>query len=121
MKNLFRLMNRTVLMLGVLVALTPCGICKNAVMAGSSELKACSAMPMNGPQDCCRSQKSREPFCKAMDQSSVAPVSHGTLMAAMPSVSAVSVATLLPLQVCAVPSVQVVSSSPPRGTLSLRI
>jgi hypothetical protein len=112
---------RFFLVLGVIIALTPCDICKNASMVHSSGMKSCCMMHMDGKQDCCHSKKSQQPFCKAMDQSSVVPALHGTVLAVKPFAVAAVVETMLSVQVCAIPSFSAVSSSPPRGTLALRI
>jgi hypothetical protein len=104
-----------ILILGVLIALTPCGICSAAVSTSSAP-KACCMNHMQG--GCCHSQK-QEPYCKAMDQSSIVSAVQATVFA-QPLVTALAVKTLISFQLYVVPST-VVSSSPPRGTLALRI
>ena len=70
------------LIAGVLVALTPCGLCQKGMDKPS---QACSMTHMSGKMDCCHKAKSTNPFCKVMDQSSlVAPSVH----AAVPAIQA---------------------------------
>lgn len=113
-----QILSRAMLILGVLVALTPCGLCQGAMEKPSS---ACSMKSMAGKMDCCNHKsKSSSPLCKVMNQSSTAAVSHG-----LDSVS-VSVASLvLPLvEVQArVFSLQSTTfdTSPLRAPLALRI
>ncbi len=121
MKKSVRLFNRLVLTFGVLVALTPCGFCKNITGVGASKMSHCSMTKMDGQHNCCQSKKSQSPLCKIMDQSSTASASKASVLAAKPVVSIVAVETLLSVRVCAVPSFRVVSASPPPGTLALRI
>ena len=118
---MLRLFNRTVLIFGVLVALTPCGMCKNVANAGASKMAHCSMAKMEGQHNCCQSKRSQSPLCKIMDQSSTVSDAKASVLASMPVVSVVVVETLLPVRVCAVPSFRVVSASPPRGILALRI
>jgi hypothetical protein len=120
MRKISLFLSRMVLIFGVLIALTPCGICSAAVGTSSSPVKACCMSHMDGSQGCCHSKKTQEPYCKAMDQASVVPALHGTVLTAKPSVVAAAVQTLVSFRVCVIPSA-VVSSSPPRGNLALRI
>jgi len=113
------LLSRMVLIFGVLIALTPCGIC-SAAQAGSSHIQTCPRSHMNGGHDCCHSKKSQNSYCKAMDQASVAPVAKGSVSFAKLSISTPVVLVLLPVQ-SIFNSFRVVSTSPPRGTLALRI
>ena len=70
MKKIALLFNRVILMLGVIVALTPCGICNSAAM---NQTSVCPMTHM-GNMKCCQAHKSHSPVCKVMDQSSL-PVS----------------------------------------------
>ena len=117
MRKTLTLIHRTLLALGVLVALTPCNFCHKADMV-TAVMSHCSMKHKTG-HDCCHSKKT-SPLCQIMDQSSVSTVSA---QVPAPAVQAV------PLQLAAVSIVRtapcfivVSSGSPPlRGPLSLRI
>ncbi len=86
MKRLFSILNRTVLAMGLLVALTPCGLCHGSSMAQGSvcPMKNMGNMPCCGH---CQSHKSHSPLCKVMDQSTL-PVAGAHLnVADVPAVS----------------------------------
>src|SRR5258708_3301383 len=93
MRKTFLLLSRITLMLGVLVALTPCGICRGSMEKAS---QACSMTHLSGKMDCCHKGKQSSPLCKVMDQSSTVSVLHGLETVSAPVVSFVSplVATL---------------------------
>ena len=109
--------HRIVLIAGVLVALTPCGICQKG-MAETS--KACAMTHMSGKMDCCHKAKSTSPFCKVMDQSSVSVPSVHIDNTAVQTASIELPALKVPQAVVVTSSL--LSSSPPlRGPLALRI
>lgn len=118
MKKTLLYLGRTALILGVLVALTPCGFCKNM---GVEKKATCAMTGMGTSHNCCQSQKPRSPFCKIMDQSSIASVSKFTAPADRPVLSTVASVSLSPAFVSTVPSSHVISASPPRGPVVLRI
>jgi hypothetical protein len=118
MKKTLLYLSRTALIVGVLVALTPCGFCKTASTATKT---ACSMEKMAGAHDCCQSKKSRGPLCKIMDQSSIASVSKFTAPAERTVILTVASVRFSPAFVSAVPSTHVVPTSPPRGPVVLRI
>jgi len=76
-KKISLLFSRMVLTLGVMVALTPCGICSTAAQANMLSMKSCGMETMSGMK-CCQSSKSKSqsPMCKTMNQSSVTPSVH---------------------------------------------
>src|ERR1700677_4327823 len=80
-----------ILILGVMVALTPCGICSAAAQTNPSQMKSCAMDDMSGMK-CCQSSKSKSqsPMCKTMNQSSVAGAVHGSDLAVVPVVLFVS-------------------------------
>ncbi len=114
-KTLF-FIHRIILTLGVLIALTPCGLCQKGMSEAS---KTCSMTHMSPKMDCCHKAKSHSPLCQIMDQSSTV-VSASVNAAVIPVVSAVISAPSM-LMVAVVPSAVSSSSSPPRGLLALRI
>src|SRR5581483_8143316 len=67
MTFVIKTLSRVLLIAGVLVALTPCGICHQGMGQGST---ACSMKHMSGKMDCCHKSKPASPLCKVMDQSS---------------------------------------------------
>ncbi|HEY5038381.1 MAG TPA: hypothetical protein VIJ93_04835 [bacterium] len=117
MRKAVSLLNRIALILGLLVALTPCGFCNASSM---SQMKACSMEHMDGMK-CCHSKKSQSPLCKVMDQSSVASVSHGSGFVAVPVVSVSPANVFLSVRAFVSPAFRVSSASPPQGLLALRI
>ena len=106
------------LIAGLLIALTPCAVCHGPAMTGASH---CSMANM-GNMKCCEqgsTHKSHSPFCKVMDQSSLA-VSGAHLNVA--DVPAVSFAGVLPstLRTADVSPKILFDTSPPKP-LVLRI
>jgi hypothetical protein len=77
-----------ILVLGVMIALTPCGICSADAQTNLSQMKSCAVGDMSGMK-CCQSSKSKSqsPMCKTMNQSSVAAAVHGLDLAVVPVVS----------------------------------
>jgi hypothetical protein len=67
MNKLLSILNRTVLVLGLLVALTPCGLCHGPAM---SQTSTCPMAHM-GVMKCCQGHQAHNPLCKIMDQSSL--------------------------------------------------
>lgn len=109
--------SRFMLTLGVMVALTPCGLCQAAM---EKPAQACAMKPVSGKMDCCHKNKQASPICKAMGQSSTAAVSHGLDLAVVPVVAFASSLEAMPSRV--VLSIPVVlDTSPLRAPLSLRI
>jgi hypothetical protein len=117
MKKMFLLFNRIALMAGLLVALTPCGLChKASIQASLKGHGCCSQSDTQTPN----AHSSRGPLCQIMDQSSLSiETVHLDLPAVVPAVqeglSAFLVAGIVPFQ--SVP----VFSSPPRSSQVLRI
>lgn len=117
MRKTLSLLYRMLLIAGVLVALTPCGLCQKDKI---NSPQACSMMDMSGKMDCCHKAKSTNPFCKVMDQSSLSVDSQHIVV---PAISA----GLLLLSAYSVPKTVEASSlfysgcSSPPGLLPLRI
>jgi hypothetical protein len=63
MRKLFLLLSRTLLLTGVLVALTPCGFCQK------SQVEKSCALACAGDHACCQHKKTFS-VCPIMDQSS---------------------------------------------------
>ncbi len=109
--------HRIVLIAGVLVALTPCGVCHKAE-AAPAVMAHCTMKHSTG-HDCCHAKKA-SPLCQVMDQSSV-PVhsvhlDHATIQTASAEFPALKVS-----QAVVVSSLALSSSPPLRGPLALRI
>ena len=68
MRKTLSLLYRMLLIAGVLVALTPCGLCQKSQMTVNFKSYCSSAKAVH---NCCHS-KSRGPLCQIMDQSSTA-------------------------------------------------
>ena len=119
MKKILSMISRMVLALGVLVALTPCNICKASTRLDMPQMKACGMGSMSGMK-CCQSAKSQSPFCKIMDQKSVVSASHGLALATVPVMTAVNAEVFLATLLVS-PDVSRSDDSPPRIPLSLRI
>jgi len=117
MRKAFQFLSRITLILGVLVALTPCGICHGAMDKASP---TCSMKSMSGKMACCHKGKSSNPLCKVMDQSSTIAVSHGLAVAHASVVSFASPLAATPSEVSLSTSA-VFDTSPFRAPLSLRI
>jgi hypothetical protein len=102
--------------MGLLLALTPCGLCHASSMSQSS---TCSMAHM-GNMKCCQNHKSHSLLCQVMDQSTLSPS-----IAQVPvPVSAVGLAKVFhPLLIVAVPQLLVVPAyeTPPRSSPILRI
>lgn len=117
MRKTLLIINRALLIAGVLIALTPCGVCHKAGV-GSVAMAHCTMKHMAG-HDCCRAKKA-SPLCQIMDQSSVSVPSVHLDHAVIQTVSIELPA--LKVSQAAVVSSTVLSSSPPlRGPLALRI
>ena len=110
------------LILGVIVALTPCGFCHESAQAGGSQMKPCEMGSMSGMK-CCQSSKSKpqSPLCKTMNQSSEAPAVHGLGLVAMPVISPTSANVFFLVEAFISPAFSSFSASPPQGHFSLRI
>jgi hypothetical protein len=113
----FQILNRIALILGVLVALTPCGICHGAMDKSS---KTCSMTSMPKGMDCCHKGKQANPLCKIMDQSSTAAAPQILVSAPVLVVSFVSP---LPtsMERVSFPHLFQLDTSPFQAPLSLRI
>jgi hypothetical protein len=117
MQKVLSILNRMALIAGVLIALTPCGICHPGMGQGPS---TCSMKTMSGKKDCCHKEKHSSPLCKVMDQSSTVAAAK-SLDAAPAQVSAPIAAPVLAfIGASVLPSV-VLDTSPFRAPLSLRI
>ena len=117
MRKTLILIHRIVLILGVLVALTPCGVCHKAEAAPTA-MPHCT-MKHSAGHDCCHAKKA-SPLCQVMDQSSV-PLSSVHVDNAVVQTASIELPALKVPQ-AAVFSSSVLSSSPPlRGPLALRI
>jgi hypothetical protein len=118
MKSMFTILNRTILVMGLLLALTPCGVCRGTSMAQAS---VCPMKKMGNMNCCshCQSHKSHSPLCKVMDQSTL-PVAGAHLNVA--DVPAVSYAVVPPsfLRMANVSPKIIFDTSPPKP-LVLRI
>ncbi|HJT24178.1 MAG TPA: hypothetical protein VJ873_06350 [bacterium] len=111
------ILSRFVLALGVLVALTPCGVCHGSMGKASP---ACSMKSMSGKMDCCHKGNPASPICKVMDQASTAAVSHGLEAVPAPVVSFAFNLAAMPAQVSVSVSAPL-DTSPLRAPLALRI
>jgi hypothetical protein len=122
MRKVVSALSRMILVFGVLVALTPCGICNASTQAGMPQMKSCEMGPMSGMK-CCQSSKSKSqsPLCKTMNQSSLAQAVHGSDLAAVPAVSFVSADVFFSAKTFVSPAFSGSFASPPRGLLALRI
>jgi hypothetical protein len=117
MTFVIKTLSRVLLIAGVLVALTPCGICHQGMGQGST---ACSMKHMSGKMDCCHKSKPASPLCKVMDQSST--VSAAKNISAVPAqVHAPVAAPVLVFIGASVKPFVVLDTSPFRAPLSLRI
>ena len=110
-------LNRMVLVAGVLVALTPCGVCHKDMAQASS---ACAMKHMSGKMDCCHKNKPVSPMCKIMDQSSTVSAADHSAPVPAKVVHPVVVPVLAFASAAASPSV-VLDTSPFRAPLALRI
>ena len=116
MRTTLLLLNRMLLTFGLIVALTPCGLCHGpkAAKAGHS----CCSTSASKTNDC--HSKSQSPLCKVMDQSSVSvPSVHLDAAVVVPVLSSV----LITESFKTAPMAAVVSAcvSPPRSSSVLRI
>jgi len=116
MRNLFSILHRMVLVVGVLVALSPCSVCQQATPA----MKTCSMTHMTGSMKCCHQSKPMSPLCKIMNQSTVTPAS---VHAPVVTTTVAAVRIFQPPVLLAVNLSVVVPSfdSPPRSSPVLRI
>lgn len=117
MRQALKILNRMMLILGVLVALTPCGLCQGAMDKSSAP---CSMRSMAGKMDCCHKSKPAGPLCKAMGQHSTAAVSHGLQAVPGPVLSFVSLLAVVFAGESASSSTPI-DTSPHRALLPLRI
>lgn len=113
-------LKRGLLVLGVIVALTPCGLCHASALPPVPQVKTCDMGAMDGMK-CCHSTKPQSPFCKVMGQSSIAVSSHAANLAVVPVMTTSLVVAFLLEPILSVPAFGRSSASPPRGPLSLRI
>jgi hypothetical protein len=123
MRKAVEVFKRAFLIFGVIVALTPCGICKSSSQAANSQMKSCEMGQMGGMK-CCQSSKSKSqsPLCKTMDQSSEASTSNGSDLVAVPVISVVSADVFFLVKDVASPSfISSAYVSPPGRSLTLRI
>ena len=117
MVRTLRSLLRTALILGVLVALTPCGLCHGDT---GRSMSVCSMKSMTGHKDCCHRSKPVSPLCKIMDQSTT--TAPAKVLDATPApVLTVAVVPALVLAGVVVPASVVPDTSPHRAPLSLRI
>ncbi len=116
MNKLFSILNRTVLVMGLLVALTPCGLCHGPAM---SQTSACPMAHM-GNMKCCQGHQAHNPLCKIMDQSTVS-LSMAQAPAAAPAVVMGKVYQPSFLTAAPVDVILTVVESPPRSSPVLRI
>lgn len=117
MRKTLTFIHRVALTLGVLVALTPCGVCHKAGVT-STAMAHCT-MDHKAGHDCCHAKKA-SPLCQVMDQSSVS-VTPVHLDNAVVQVVSVEFPALKVPQAVVVPSLVLSSSPPLRGPLALRI
>lgn len=115
MFKFFSTLSRMVLIAGVLVALTPCGVCHRVEAA-----KACSMKSMSGKMNCCHKGQQPSPLCKAMDQSTTVESAKALDAVPAPSLVPVVAPAFLVAAVVVSPAVAV-DTSPFRAPLSLRI
>ena len=113
----FSILSRIALIAGVLVALTPCGICHQGMSQGST---ACSMKHMSGKMDCCHKNKPVSPLCKVMDQSSTVTAAKSLAAAPVQVHALITAPALVFIGATVKPSV-VLDTSPFRAPLSLRI
>ena len=118
MHKLLSLISRITLVLGVMVALTPCNACQQGGVA-QGMMHCPMALKAKG-MNCCQSKKSPSPICKVMNQSSTAAVSHGLDLGATSVVGFVLPLTVSPSRVVFA-AVFPADTSPCRAPLSLRI
>src|SRR6185295_4578643 len=120
MVKTLQLISRFFLIAGVLVALTPCGLCHKTtmVMAMNAGHSCCAPKTTSGSDHC--GSKARDPLCQVMDQSSILT---STVHVQAPVVEAVSIVFLQPMVMTSVSIQSFIpsGSSPPRGPLALRI
>ncbi len=74
------------LILGVLVALTPCNACQKGEAQGSQTV-ACHMSSAAHGMGCCHGKKSPSPLCKVMDQSSLKASGVHFYAAVVPAIS----------------------------------
>jgi len=113
-------LKRGFLVLGVVVALTPCGLCHASSETGMTTMKSCHMASMSDMK-CCHSGKTQSPLCKVMGQSSVVSVLHVAPLVVAPMVSAPLAGPSLSVQGFISAAVGCSFASPHRGPLSLRI
>ena len=116
MQKILILLNRMVLITGVLVALTPCGVCQKG--AASTAMAHCT-MGHKAGHNCCHSKKA-SPLCQVMDQSSVS-VSSVQSDKAVIQTALIEIPALKVTQAVVISSSNFSSSPPLRGPLALRI
>jgi len=117
MRKTLSLLYRMLLIAGVLVALTPCGLCQKGMSAST---QACAMAHMSGKMDCCHKAKSSSPLCKVMDQSSVS-VSPAHLDAPAVQAGRLSLSCHSIPKMAEASSFYYSSCSSPPGLLPLRI
>jgi len=122
MQKAIDVLKRTFLIFGVIVALTPCGLCNASTQVGMSKMKSCDMGQMSGMK-CCHTSKSNPqgPLCKTMNQSSVVPAVHGLDMVNVSVVSHASANVFLLAKAVVFPALSSFSASPPRALFTLRI
>ena len=120
MFKLFTMLHRAILVVGVVVALTPCGLCQASQSSMGTSGPTCHMDHGMAKDGCCHHSKSQDPFCKIMNQSSVQVVSHGLEMISMPIVQFASSPMVMPKALPLTPLV-FLDTSPQRAPLSLRI
>lgn len=119
MRKIVQIINRAILILGVLVALTPCNACQRGTVQKRMDM-SCPMSIKAGGMGCCHHGKESSPLCKTMNQSSTQVSSHGLDVVSMPvfTIASSPAATLIALP--SPPSV-LIDTSPQRAPLSLRI
>lgn len=120
MLKLFAMLHRAMLVVGVIVALTPCGLCQASQPSMGMSAQTCHMDHGMAKDGCCHHSKSQGPFCKIMNQSSVQVASHGLDLVAMPVVHFASSPAAMP-KVLPLPPLVFLDTSPQRAPLSLRI
>jgi hypothetical protein len=113
-------LKRGLLILGVVVALTPCGLCHASSQTGAMAMKSCGMASMTDMK-CCHSAKPQSPLCKIMGQSSVVSASHVSPLVVAPMVSAPLAVPSLSARGFISAAVGRSFASPHRGPLALRI
>ena len=116
MRKLLLIIGRLALILGVLVALTPCNACQKDAQG---QVHCTMAMKAHG-MNCCHHPKAPSPMCKAMDQVSTPAVSHGLDFSAVPAAPFTSPLVMFQTGAILSPAISV-DTSPFRAPLSLRI